>query len=423
MTEEVPLGILFGLLLGCLVLSGFFSGSETGMMALNRYRLRHLAEQRHRGALRASALLERPDRLIGLILLGNNVVNFVAATLATVIALELFGETGLAIAPIVTAITFILFAEVLPKTVAALHPERVALPAALVLGPLLKLFYPLVWLVNLLANGLLRIFGIRTDEASDMPLSREELRTVVKEAGAMIPRKHQQMLFAILDLEKMTVEDIMVPRADINGIDLQDSVADIEDTLVGCRHTRLPVYRGTIDNVLGILHVRNALQLIKADALSAEAIERMLSEPYFVPSGTPLHTQLINFQRQRRRMGLVVNEYGDIVGLVTLEDLLEEIVGEFTTDIYAFSREIQPQPDGSFLIDGAAPIREINRQTHWDLPTGGPKTLNGLVLEALEDIPEPGTSLRIDGYIIEIVQTLGQGVKTARVRPAEAGEP
>ncbi|MCC7411239.1 MAG: HlyC/CorC family transporter [Gammaproteobacteria bacterium] len=419
MVDDIPLGVLFASLVGCLVLSAFFSGSETGMMALNRYRLRNLVDKKHRAAMRAYALLERPDRLVGLILLGNNLVNIIATSTSTIIGVRLLGEAGLAVQAVVLTITLLIFSEVLPKTLAALHPERVAFPATLVLTPLLRLCYPFVWFVNLIANGVLRVIGVRTEDAGEMALSREELRTVVKEAGAMIPRKHQQMLFAILDLERITVEDIMVPRHDVTGINLETSLADIEDSLVACRHTRVPAYRSTIDNVVGILHVRNALRLLKAEEFTVADVERILSEPYYVPSGTPLHTQLINFQRQRRRMGLVVNEYGDIVGLVTLEDLLEEIVGEFTTDTYMFSRDIQPQADGSYLVDGGASIRELNRQTHWNLPTDGPKTLNGLIIEALEDIPEAGTSVRIGVCIVEIVQTTGQAVKTARVKAAE----
>jgi Mg2+/Co2+ transporter CorB len=277
-----------------------------------------------------------------------------------------------------------------------------------------------VWPVNAIANGVLRAVGVRLEDVEEMPLSREELRTVVKEAGAMIPRKHQQMLFAILDLEKITVEDIMVPRTDINGLDLDGGAGEIEDALVHCRHTRLPVYRGNIDHIVGFLHVRRALELIKAEEFDPAALERIVGEPYYVPIGTPLHTQLMNFQRHRRRIGLVVDEYGDIAGLVTLEDLLEEIVGEFTTDAQIFNRDIQAQKDGSYLIDGAANIRDVNRQTHWQLPIDGPKTLNGLVLETLEDIPEPGTSLKLGDYIVEIVQTHGQSVKTARVTRAPA---
>jgi len=417
--DDIPLAALFSALVVLIVLSGCFSGSETGMMALNRYRLRHLADQGLRGARRAQRLLERPDRLIGLILLGNNLVNNLAAALVTVIGLRLLGDLGVALGPIIFTIVMLIFAEVLPKTIAALHPERVAFPASAVLSPLLRVLYPLVWLVNAIVSQVLRLVGMRLVEAEGMALSREELRTVVKEAGAMIPRKHQQMLFAILDLEQATVEDIMVPRSEVSGIDLEDPLADLEDQIVNARHTRMPVYRGNINRVVGILHARSGLRLINEHALTIEAIERILVEPYYVPIGTPLHTQLIEFQRARRRMGLVVDEYGEIEGLVTLEDLLEEIVGEFTTDTQSYSRDLHPQADGSYLIDGGAHLREVNRIAQWDLPTHGPKTLNGLLLEVLESIPEPGTSVRIGDYTFEIVQTTGTSVKTARVRRLE----
>jgi Mg2+/Co2+ transporter CorB len=415
--SDISIGALFGWLVVFLVFAACFSGSETSMMALNRYRLRHLAHRRHGGAVRASRLLERPDRLIGLILLGQNLVNNLAAAITTVIAIRLFDEGGIAMASMLLTIVMLIFTDVLPKTVAALHPERLAFPAAYVLEPLLRLMYPVVWLVNTVANGVLRIFGLNPDDYEEMPLSREELRTVVMEAGAIIPRRHQHMLFAILDLEKVTVEDIMVPRGEIVGINLDAGSGDLEEQLLNCRHTRLPVYRGNIDQVKGMLHVRNALRLLADEEFTAEAIAALAEEPYYVPIGTPLHVQLRNFQRQRRRMGLVVNEYGDIEGLVTLDDLLEEIVGEFTTHTQSLTRDIHPQEDGSFLIDASTTIREINRATALQLPSDGPKTLNGLILEALESIPESGTSLRIGNHTVEIVQTTGQSVKTVRIMP------
>lgn len=390
-------------------------------MALNRYRLRHLVNQRHPGALRASALLERPDRLIGLILLGNNFANVLASSIATVIGLSIWGEAGIAFGAGILTLALLVFAEVAPKTLGALYPERVAFPASYVLAPLLRVFSPIVWGVNLLANGFLRLIGIRSDEAEGMALSREELRTVVREAGALIPRRHQQMLVAILDLEQVTVEDIMVPRNEIVGIDVAADPGEITNQLRSCRHTRFPVYRDSIDNVLGILHVRQVPKLVGAEhAMITENIEKLLSEPYFVPMGTPLHVQLGNFQREKRRLGIILDEYGFVQGLVTLEDILEEIVGKFTTDPQALSREIVPQPDGSYLIDGTANLREVNRTLHWRLPTSGPKTLNGLVLEALESIPERGTALRIAGYTIEIVQATEHAVKTARITPPAA---
>jgi Mg2+/Co2+ transporter CorB len=415
--NDISLGTLSIALIVCLIVSACFNASETSMMATNRYRLRHLAARRNKGAIKAQTLLDRPDRLIGLLLVGNNAANNAAAAIATVIGVNLLGETGVAAATAIVTVIMLIFSEILPKTLAALHPERIALPAAHVLLPLLQVTYPLIWALNAVTNTVLRLFGVRPEKATDTPLSREELRTVVKEAGAIIPRKHQQMLFAVLDLEKGTVQDIMVPRAEIIGIDLDGSIAEIGEQLTACRHTRIPVYRGTIDRVVGVLHVRRLPRLLADDRkLSVEEIEAVLDEPYYVPIATPLHTQLLNFQRQRERIGLVVDEYGDLQGLVTLEDLLEEIVGEFTTDPQGISRDVLPQTDGSYLVDGSATIREINRVVKTKLPSTGPKTLNGLILETLETIPAAGTGLRLGPYTVEIVQTKGQSVKTARLR-------
>ncbi|GMQ76194.1 MAG: CNNM domain-containing protein [Gammaproteobacteria bacterium] len=416
--SDVPLGVLFGALIVLIVLSAFFSGSETGMMALNRYRLRHLAKGQHKGAKRAAELLERPDRLIGVILFGNNFVNIVASMLAAFVAWRIMGEPGLVLAPFLLTVVILVFAEVAPKTLAALHPERVAFPAAIVLKPLLRISYPVVAAINWLANGVLRLFGVSPTDVDSQQLSAEELRTVVNEAGTLISHKYQSMLVSILDLEKVTVDDIMVPRNEISGIDIEDEMDDIVDLLVHSQHTRLPLYRGDIDNVLGVLHLRKVLQPLEHSDLDKDWLLENANEPYFVPLGTPLNTQLRNFQRQRQRIGLVVDEYGDVDGLVTLEDLLEEIVGEFTTDPADHSPDVHPQDDGTYLIDGAANVRELNRSMHWELPTDGPKTLNGLVLEYLESIPEPGTSLLIARYPVEIVQVSGNAVKTARIKPA-----
>ena len=388
------------------------------MMALNRYRLRHLAKGPHKGAKRAAELLERPDRLIGLILFGNNFVNIVASMLAAFIAWRIMGEPGLALAPFLLTVVILVFAEVAPKTLAALHPERIAFPAATILKPLLKLFYPVVAAINWLANGVLRLLRVFPTDVDSQQLSTDELRTVVNEAGTLISHKYQTMLVSILDLEKVTVDDIMVPRSEINGIDIEDEMDDIVDLLVHSQHTRLPLYRGDIDNVLGLLHLRKVLQPLEHTELDKNWLLENASEPYFVPLGTPLNTQLRNFQRQRQRIGLVVDEYGDVDGLVTLEDLLEEIVGEFTTDPADHSPDVHPQDDGTYLIDGGANLRELNRSMRWELPTDGPKTLNGLVLEYLESIPEPGTSLLIARYPVEIVQVSGNAVKTARIKPA-----
>ena len=413
--DQIPLSVLFGALAFLIILSAFFSGSETGLMTLNRYRLRHLVRARHPAAIRAQKLLERPDRLIGLILLGNNFVNILASTLTAVIAVRLIGEAGLVIGAALLTLVILIFAEVTPKTLAALHPERVAFPAAFIYGPLLWLMYPFVWVVNSIANALLKIIGVRPEESSADALSQEELRTVVLEAGAMIPKRHQDMLLNILDLEKVTVEDIMIPRKEVTGINLEDDWNTIVRQITSSQYTRLPVFRDSIDNVVGFIHLRKVLPLLKRNRLDKQTLESLIKEPLFVPENTPLNRQLLNFQRERRRVGLVVDEYGDIQGLVTLEDILEEVVGEFTTDPLTSSRDCIPEEDGSFLVSGTTNVRDLNRALDMELPTDGPKTLNGLVLEYLEDIPEPGTSVLLAGYPIDIVQTKGNLVKTLRV--------
>lgn len=419
MLSDIPIWLLLLSLCILVVLSAFFSGSETGLISLNRYRLRHMTRDGHAGAVRASELLKRPDRLIGVILLGNNFVNILASAIATVIALRLMGEEGIMLATLLLTLVILIFAEITPKTLAALHPERFAFPATLVIRPLLKVLYPLVWLINTIPSALLRSFGV-SQKALDSPsLSTEELRTVVNEAGSLIPQRHQEMLLSILDLEQVTVEDIMVPRNEIVGIDLNDEWDQVLQQLSTSQHTRLPIFRGDIDNVLGFVHLRNLLNLGNEGLPSPNDLEKAMREAYFIPEGTPLNTQLLNFQTQRRRIGLVVDEYGDIRGLVTLDDILEEIVGEFTTDpSAATSRDIHPQEDGSFLVDGSTSIRELNRVLQWSLQTSGPKTLNGMITEYLEAIPEPGTSLLLEGYPIEILQTANNSVKTVRIDPA-----
>jgi Mg2+/Co2+ transporter CorB len=417
--NDIPIGILLGLIFFLILVSAFFSGSETGLISLNRYRLRHLANDGHAGARRAHQLLKRPDRLIGLILLGNNFVNILASAISTILAVRLLGEDGVWVATAVLTVVVLIFAEITPKTLAAMRPERFAFPATAILKPLGWLLTPLVLLFNTIPSAMMRLFGISQDELTEHSISREELRTVVNEAGAMIPQRHQKMLLGILDLEKATVEDIMVPRNEIIGIDLEDEWEQILKQLYNSQHTRLPVYRGDIDRVIGILHLRNFLGLQRKQAITREDIEQIVRESYFIPEATPLNTQLLNFQSQRRRIGLVVDEYGDIQGLVTLDDILEEIVGEFTTDPSTSSKDIHPQEDGSFLVDGSANIRELNRIMQWQLPTDGPKTLNGMITEYLETIPETGTSLLLEGYPIEIVQTGSNTVKTVRIDPAQ----
>jgi len=389
-------------------------------MTLNRYRLKHLADEGHTGAQLAAKLLEKPDRLIGLILLGNNFVNIMASSLATLIALRLGGDGAIAIAAGILTFVVLIFSEVAPKTLAAMHPEKVAFPAAWVYTPLLKVMFPLVWLVNLMANSILQLLGIYQEDSEGQALSREELKTVVNEAGAMIPHKHQRMLLSILDLEKTYVEDIMVPRTQLDGIDIDASISEILDQLQQSPYTRVLVYEGSIDHVLGFIHSRNILkEALDSDGLTHEELRELVREPYFIPKGTPLNKQLINFQRNRRRWGLVVDEYGDVHGLLTMADLLEEIVGEFATDPSDHIASVHPQDDGSYLVDGTASLRELLRNMHWELPTEGPKTLNGLIVEHLQTLPEAGTSLMIEGYPIDIIQIQDNVVKTARIRPLE----
>ena len=418
--EDIPLLYLFGILFLLILLSAFFSSSETSMMAINRYRLRHMANDNHRGAQNVTKLLDRPDRLLGLILFGNNLVNIFAASIATIIAIRLFGDAGILASSLALTAIILVFAELAPKTLAALYPERLAFPMSYILLPLGYLLYPFVWVVNKCANTLLMLVGVNleTSPAEDGSLTSDELRTVVREAGNMIPRRHRRMLISILDLEKVTVEDIMIPRNEITGVDLNQSQLDILEQLGNFQHTRLPVYRDNIDNICGMLHARTVLRLLKdIDEFSVEALEKITTEPYFVPLSTPLNTQLLNFQRQKIRIGLVVDEYGVIQGLVTLEDILEEIVGEFTTDLQTFTQDIHPQEDGTYIIDGTASIRDINKQLHWELPANGPKTLNGLILKHLEVIPESGTSFRIGTYAMEIIQASDNAVKTVRSYP------
>ena len=417
--SNMHLTLLLLALVALLVLSAFFSSAETGLMAINRYRLRHLARTGHRAAQRVSRLLQHPDRLLGLILLGNNFVNILASSLATVIALALFGEAGVPIAALLLTLLLLVFGEVTPKTLAALHPERIAYPASLILEPLLKLLHPVVKVVNVVAHSLLKPFGVIEDEANQAALSPAELRSVVLEASGMIPARHRSMLLGILDLEAVTVEDIMVPRNEIEGIDLEDDWSEILAEIKRSQYTRLLVYRGSIEQVVGFLHMRTVLgPLARQSGLTRGELEELIERPYYVPEGTQLHTQLLNFQQEQKRIGLVVDEYGDLQGLITLEDILEEIVGEFTTDPMALARRhIRPQADGSYLVDGSVAIRTLNRTLKWDLPTDGPKTLNGLITEYLETIPAPGTNLRLAGHPVEIVKISGNRIKTVVIRP------
>jgi Mg2+/Co2+ transporter CorB len=412
--DDVPLAALISLLVTLLVLSAFFSGSETALMSLNRYQLRHKAREGHRGAVLADRLLKRPDRLIGLILLGNNLVNFSAASLVAIIALKMGGQPAVALGTLILTLVVLIFSEAAPKTLAALHPERLAFPAAIIYYPLLKITYPLVWLTNVASNGVLYLFGVRGGDAQLHSLTHEELRTLVHEAGGRISNRYRQMLISILDLEKVTVDDVMVPHNEIIGIDLDDDIEEIERIINASEHTRLPVYRDSIDQVIGVLHLRRLANLAQ-QTFNQDALIDVLDEPYFVPEGTPLSTQLVQFQRRRKRIAMVVDEYGDIQGIVTLEDILEEIVGEFTTDPADDDDDVVREGANSWLVDGSANIRELNRSQDWNLPTDGPKTINGLILELLETIPQPRTCLKISGYPIEIVESDDTRIRTVRV--------
>lgn len=415
--NDIPISILLGMLFVLLLCSAFFSGSETGLMTLNRYRLKHLAKSNHSGAKRAQQMLERPDRLIGVILVGNNVVNILASSIATIIGLRLGGDTGLAIATGVLTFVLLIVGEVLPKTYGAFRPERVAFPATLLLQPLMKLLAPIVWVLNLICNGILKLLGVETKAQNGDPLSREELRTVVNEAGAMISKHHRSMLLSILDLEDVSVDDIMIPKTDVAGIDIEADLDSIVTQLSSAQHTRLVVYRGDINDPIGVLHLKRVSRLVAQDDLNKAAIMQHVAEPYYIPEGTPLHKQLINFQKNRKRLGFVVDEYGNVLGIVTLEDILEEIVGEFTTDVNSQANDVHPQEDGSYIVDGGASIRDLNKSMKWSLPTNGPKTLSGLITERLEMIPENSTCLKIGKYIIETMQVKDNLVKTARVIP------
>lgn len=389
------------------------------MMSLNRYRLHNLAEKGNRSARLARRLLQTPDRLLSTILLGNNVANLTAASVASVIALRTYGEAAIAASGFVLTFIVLVFAEVAPKTLAASHPERVAFPAAYPLFVLQKLFYdwiPVIRLVNILGTGLLRPFGIVPRRAS-MSLDPEELRIAVRDSEAHLSPQHQEMLLRILELESMTVDDVMLPRADIEAIDLDDDWDDIVEQLATSHHTRLPVYRGSMDHVEGVLHLRKVLHLSRTNKFNREELEKMIRPPYFIPEGANLMQQLLNLQSQRRRFGLVVDEYGDLKGLVTVEEILEEIVGEFTDNTPAIDRQTPTRSDGGYVVKGNINIRDLNRRFGWDLPTDGPKTVNGLILEHMESIPEPGTSVLLNNYAIEIMQTRGTGVSVVKITP------
>jgi Mg2+/Co2+ transporter CorB len=413
--NDIPFSVLLGTLVLMLVLSAFFSGSEASLMILNRYRLRHLVKLKHSGAIKAYRLLQRPDRLVGLISLGNKFVNNLAASIATVIAIKLYSddEVILAIAMGILTIVMLICSEVTPKTLAAVKPELLAFPAAWIYTPLLKIFYPVVWLVNLIVELLLRLVGIDINKISRDSLHKDELKSIITEAESLMPLRYQKMLLGILDLESATVEDIMTPRNEIVGIDLEASIEDIIKLIKTSPHTRLAVYKKSIDRVVGFLHLRKVLVLINKDNFDKQSIINLISKPAFIPEQTPVHTQMLRFKNEKISIGLVVDEYGDVQGLVTLDDLLQEIVGELITD----DELAKKQSDGSHLIDASISVRELNRVMNWSLPTEGPKTLNGLIVDFMETIPKSGISIKLHGHPLEIIKRDENAVKLVKFLP------
>jgi Mg2+/Co2+ transporter CorB len=419
-----PLVLWFTLVV-LLVVSAFFSGSETGMMSLNRYRLRH-QRKKSAGARRAAKLLAKPDRLIGLILIGNNAVNILAAIIANMLAILYVGEAAAPwVATASLTITVLVFSEVTPKTIAAQNPEWFAFRASHVLKPLLQLLTPVVWLVNKLTNAVISLLGFDPNKDRDDGLDTEELKSLVDVSGHKLSDSNQGMLKGILDLENVTVEDIMIPRNEIKGLDLEDSIEDLMNTIVSSEYTRQPLYEGDINNIVGIFHVRKANHLLRSEQVTHNALKRFAEDVYFIPESTSLTQQLLNFKKNRNRFAVVVDEYGEVQGLVTLEDILEEIVGDFTTNTADEVEEVIPRGDGSYEIYGVATIREINKATGWSLPTDGPKTLNGLALEQLESIPDGNVSFMVDGYRFETAQINETMIKTALVtclKPTQVAE-
>jgi Mg2+/Co2+ transporter CorB len=415
--ENISLTFLFIILFILILLSGFFSAAETSMMAINRYRLRHLVRAKNIAAIRVNTLLERTDRLLGIILIGSTFANILASAIATIIAAHLYGGLGIAIATILLTIVILIFSEIAPKTLSAMYPEPIAFRASWSLTVLLKVLYPIVWFANIIIHGMFRLFRVKIRKGVIEQLTREELSTLVAEAGDTIPDQHQEMLLAILSLEKITVDDVMVPRNDITGIDLTEDWDKILEQLRNSQHSHLPIYFDDINNVKGVLRVRIALKLHAENKLTKENLLEICEDPYFIPEGAPLPTQLLQFRAMKQRVGLVVDEYGDVIGMVTLADMLEEIVGEFATNITTAYKEVQTQPDGSFLVLGGINIRDLNRIMGWEFDISGPKTLSGLITEYLETIPQPGVCLRLSGYPVEIIKVTGNTVKLARVMP------
>ena len=420
--NSIPISVLVSILVLLVMISGFFSGSETALMTVNRYRLRHQANNGHKAAQRTAKLLENPDRLISLILLGNNFVNISASAIATVIALRLMGEAGIAVATGLLTIIILVFAEVTPKTFATRRAEKFAFIASAIYGPLMTATYPLVAATNWISSGILKLLNTEAVSSEDEHLSSEELRTVLNETAGMVPQRHRDMLLNILDLGTVSVNDIMVPRNEIVGIDLAAPWEEIEHEIINCPHSRVLVYRENVDNVVGFLYLRKMLDALRSGRITRQYLETVIRDPYFIPEGTTLTVQLLNFQRERRRVGLVVDEYGDIQGLLTLEDILEEIVGEFDNDPVVKPPEIRPQPDGSFIVDGTAQVRNLNKSLNWSLPSEGPKTLNGIVVEHFENFPPQGAVFTFNGHPMTILAVEDNKVQQVRIEPAAYDE-
>ncbi|TKI08896.1 HlyC/CorC family transporter [Martelella alba] len=420
--EQVSTSTLLIILIIMVLVSAYFSASETGMMTLNRYRLRHLAKQGNRAARRVDKLLRRTDRLLSLVLIGNNLVNILASALATIIGMRLYGDVGVAMATGILTFVILLFAEVLPKTVAALYPEHIALPSSLILMPLQKIMLPLVWLLNIITRLLMRMMGIKVPSNLNDALSKDELRSIVSESRSLISRRNQDMLISVLDLEKVTVGNIMVPRNEIVGINVNDEWKSIIRQLTHSPHGRIVLYRDNLDDAISMLRVREAYRLMtEKQEFTKENLLRAADEIYYIPEGTPLNVQLVKFQRNKEKVGLVVDEYGDIQGLITVEDILEEIVGDFTTSMSpSLAEEVVPQSDGSVLIEGGANIRELNKAFNWTLPEDEARTVNGMLLEELQDIPAEGTLTEVGHYQIEILLVQDNMIKQVRITPLKA---
>ena len=406
------------ILIFLIIISAFFSAAEIGMMSLNRYRLRHLVKKNHQQACRVNQLLMHPDKLLSVVLIGNTLANIVASTVATLIGQRLGGDLGVAVATLLLTLVVLIFSEMAPKTLAALYPQRVAFATVLPLMFLQKLLMPLVALVSAAANTILRILGISLHRAQKEALTRDELRSVVHEAGGLLPIEHKSMLISLLDLESARVEDIMVPKADIVGIDLDLPWPKILEQLETAQHTRLPLYRGSLDHLVGLVHLRDVLNLVLSADLDIERLIKMADAPYFIPEATPLNVQILNFQKMKRRSCFVVDEYGNLQGLVTMEDILEEVVGDFTTDIAALTKDIIFQADGTLIVDASITLRQLSRALTWQFTDLGPRTLSGLIIEHLGYIPPADCCLLIDSYYIEILKVADNMIKSVKMMSA-----